>query len=271
MNNIAIFEDKKVRRVFHNNQWMFSVVDVCSVLSNSQDANSYWRKLKQRLIKEESQVVTKCHALKLLASDGKRYKTDCAIIEDMFRIIQSIPSQKAEKFKEWLAQVGSERVEEIKDPSKSIERGIDQYRKNGRDEKWIKNRIQGIADRKGITGDWNQRGITEGHNYARLTDDIHNQAFGMKTAQHKEVKGLTSQNLRDHMDELELATINIGEIATRALHKQNNSYGMQELREDAIKGGRVARDLRENLEKTLGRSIITSNNYLINKTNHKKD
>lgn len=262
-NVISSFESDSVRRVFHNDQWWFAIADVCGILADTTHGKKYWNKIKNRdpeLFKIQLSPIW--GQLKIMSLDGKRYETECANIEGILRIIQSIPSPKAEPFKAWLAKVGNERIEENADPSKSIERAMERYRSLGKSEDFIKERIKGIVTRKGLTSDWQYRGISDGRNYARLTNDIHQQAFDMTTDEHKDIKGLKSQNLRDSMSELELAVINIGELATRTLHKQNDSYGLQELRDDAIKGGRVAGDLRRNMEKAIGRSVISSTNYL---------
>ena len=203
---LAVFEGKQIRKTIHNDEWWFSVVDVCGVLTDSLDAGAYWRKLKQRLNKEGSQVVTDCHGLKLPAADGKKYATDCANTEGMFRIIQSIPSPKAEPFKRWLAQVGYERIQEIENPELAQQRMKELYEQKGYPKDWIDKRLRGIAIRQNLTDEWQERGISSERDFSILTAEIAKATFGLTPSEHKELKGLSrkNDNLRDHMTDLEL-------------------------------------------------------------------
>lgn len=201
---LAVFKGREIRRRLHNNEWWFSVVDVCGVLTDSTDAGAYWRKLKQRLKNEGSEVVTNCHGLKLLAPDGKYRTTDCANTEGLFRIIQSIPSPKAEPFKRWLARVGYERVQEIEDPELGTQRTRELYRAKGYSEAWIEKRMRGIAIRAELTDEWKDREVGGGREYAILTAEISMATFGLTPSEYKEMKRLDRENLRDHMTDLEL-------------------------------------------------------------------
>ena len=215
-NKLVVFESKFIRRIWHNDEWYFSVVDVCGVLTDSPDAGAYWRKLKQRLNQEGSEVVTNCHGLKLEASDGKKYKTDCANTKIMFRIIQSIPSPKAEPFKQWLAQVGYERIQEIENPELAQERMKQLYELKGYPKDWIDKRLRGIAIRQNLTDEWKERGIATEKDFGILTAEIAKATFGVSPSEHKELKGLTrkNENLRDHMTDLELIFTMLGEKVT---------------------------------------------------------
>lgn len=201
---IAVFKGKTIRRTIHNNEWWFSIIDVCAVLTESADAGAYWRKLKQRLNEEGSEVVTICHGLKLTAPDGKLRETDCANAEGLFRVIQSIPSPKAEPFKRWLAKVGYERVQEIEDPELAAKRMRALYKAKGYSEDWIEKRIRGIAIREELTDEWKKRDVNKAREYEILTAEIANAAFGITPGTHKNLKGLSRENLRDHMTDLEL-------------------------------------------------------------------
>jgi hypothetical protein len=196
---IALFNGREIRKILHNSEWWFSVADVCGALTDSVDAGAYWRKLKQRLTEEGSEVVTFCHGLKLEASDGKKYEIDCANTEGIFRIIQSIPSPKAEPFKRWLAKVGYERVQEIEDPELATKRTRALYKAKGYPDAWIEKRMRGIAVREQLTGEWQKRGVKEGQEYAILTAEISKAAFGLTPSEYKKKKGLKRENLRDHM------------------------------------------------------------------------
>lgn len=263
-NELITFESKKIRRIEHNGEWYFSVVDVVAVLvdSQSQDRGAYWRKLKQRLIFEGgNEVVTKCHKLKLTAEDGKKYATDCANTETMFRIIQSIPSPKAEPFKQWLAKVGYERIQEIEDPELAQQRMMEIYRKKGYSEEWIKQRIQSIIVRKELTNEWNMRGAVE-KDYSIFTALMSQATFGLKPNEHKKLKGLKKENLRDHMTNLEIAFVNLGETAAKEIHKTRNTQGKDNLKKDIIEAGKIAGKARKDLEKITGKPIVNKNNYL---------
>ena len=259
---IAIFQKKEIRKTIHNNEWWFSVVDVCGILTESLDAGAYWRKLKQRLKKEGSEVVTNCHGLKLEASDGKKYKTDCANTEGIFRIIQSIPSKKAEPFKRWLAKVGYERVQEIEDPELATKRTRELYQAKGYSTDWIEKRIRGIAIREELTDEWKQRGIKEQIEYAILTAEISKATFGMTPSEYKELKNLKRENLRDHMTDLELIFSMLGERATTEITQTDNSKGFNKLKQDAKDGGKIAGDAKKALEKKTGKKVSTNENYL---------
>ena len=265
-NKLVVFQDKKIRRLLVDDEWFFSVVDVVAALTDSLDPGAYWRKLKQRLTAEGSQVVTFCHGLKLPAPDGKMRSTDCANVKGMFRIIQSIPSPKAEPFKRWLAQVGYERVLEIENPELAQDRMKELYEQKGYPKDWIDKRLRGIAIRQNLTDEWKERGITEERDYAILTAEISKATFGMTPSAYKAYKGLESpnQNLRDHMTDLELIFTMLGERVTTELSKQEKPDTMPKHKSVARRGGKVAGNARKETEKELGRSIISSENYLSN-------
>ena len=267
---LVVFKDKQIRRILHNNEWWFSVVDVCGSLTDSADAGAYWRKLKQRLITDGSEVVTNCHGLKLEAADGKKYVTDCANTEGIFRIIQSIPSPKAEPFKRWLAKVGYERVQEIEDPELATARTRELYRAKGYSETWIEKRMRGIAVRAELTEEWKQRGVGEAPEYAILTAEISKAAFGMTPAEYKQFKGLQRENLRDHMTDLELIFSMLGEAATTEIARKQDAQGFGENKMAAHKGGRIGGEAREKLEVETGGKVSTSENFLVEPEGRKK-
>ncbi|MDO8512259.1 MAG: Bro-N domain-containing protein [bacterium] len=258
---IALFRGEKIRRTLHQNEWWFSVVDACGVLTDSKDAGAYWRKLKQRLIEEGSEVVTFCHGLKLEATDGKKYETDCATTEGLFRIAQSIPFSKAEPFKRWLAKVGYERVQEIENPELATKRTRVLYKLKGYSDNWIEKRMRGIAIREELTDEWLKRGAQEERDYAILTAEISKVAFGVTPNEYKKLKGLKRENLRDHMDDFELIFTMLGERSTTEIHRTENSKGVPKLRSDAKAGGEIAGGARKKLEDRLGRSVVTKNNF----------
>jgi hypothetical protein len=260
--HIAIFRGKEIRKTIHKNEWWFSVVDVCGVLAESVDAGAYWRKLKQRLKEEGSEVVTNCHGLKLEASDGKKYETDCANTEGLFRIIQSIPSPKAEPFKRWLAKIGYERIQEIEDPELATKRTRALFKAQGYPDDWVEKRMRGIAIREELTDEWNKRGVREEREYAILTAEISKAAFGMTPSQYKKFKGLKRENLRDHMNDLELIFSMLGEAATTEITRDKDAKGFGENKDAAQRGGRIAGDAREKLEKETGKRVSGRNNYL---------
>ena len=264
-NQIAIFKGKQIRKTIHNNEWWFSVIDVCEALTDSVDAGAYWRKLKQRLIEEGSEVVTFCHGLKLEAPDGKMRDTDCADTEGIFRIIQSIPSPKAEPFKRWLAKVGYERIKEIEDPELATKRTRMLYKLKGYPDSWIEKRMRGIAIREELTDEWQKRGAREKREYEILTAEISKAAFGITSSQYKKRKGLKRENLRDHMDDFELIFSMLGERLTTEIHRTENSQGVPKLKQDANRGGKIAGIARKELEKELGRPVVSKNNYLRDK------
>ncbi len=208
---MIVFQEKTMRRIWHNEEWWFSVVDVCAVLTGSADAGAYWRKLKQRLIAEGGEPVTLCHGLKLEAPDGKKRVTDCANTAGIFRIIQSIPSPKAEPFKRWLAQVGYERVQEIENPELAQQRMKELYKEKGYPDDWIEKRVRGMAVRDELTGEWQKRGVADQKDFAILTAEISKAAFGLTPTEYKNLKGLKRENLRDHMTDLELIFTMLGE------------------------------------------------------------
>lgn len=263
---LVVFQEKNIRRTWHNNEWWFSVADICAALTDSADSQAYWRKLKQRLGKEGSEVVTFCHGLKLQAPDGKQRITDCANTEGIFRIIQSIPSSKAEPFKRWLAQVGYERVKEIEDPELASLRTRELYADKGYPNDWIEKRMRAIAIRTTLTGEWKMRGVTEGREYSILTAEIARATFGLTPDMHKKFKGLstvkTGNNLRDHMTDLELIFTMLGEASTTEIAKQKDAQGFKQNRHAAKEGGTVAGIARKELEAKTGTSIISSSNYL---------
>lgn len=258
---IQIFEGKKVRSYWdaEAEEWYFSAVDICSILamSESKDPGAYWRKLKQRLKEEGSQVVTNCHGLKMLAEDGKMRKTDCFTTADTFRLIQSIPSPKAEPFKLWMAQVAAERLDEIADPEKAILRGADYYRAKGYTEGWINQRLQTIEMRKELTDEWKARGIEEEKEYAILTNEMTKAWSGLSVKDYKELKGLKKENLRDNMTNIELVLNMLAEVTTTAISKSRQPETFGQSMSIAREGGTVAGDARKNIEQRIGGTIIS--------------
>ena len=261
-NKIELYEDQPIRTAWdeENEEWYFSIIDVVAVLTDSKDANAYWRKLKQRLIEDGNETVTNCHGLKMKASDGKRRMTDVANTEQLLRIIQSIPSKKAEPFKLWLAQVGRERIEEIIDPELTIDRALETYSKKGYPADWINQRLQTIRARKELTDEWQTHGVKKGNEYAILTDEVTKAWSGMSTRQYKNLKGLKKENLRDNMSTLELALNMLAEATTTELTKSQNPQGLEENRKVARTGGQIAGEARERIEKETGNPVITSQN-----------
>ena len=258
-----LFENQPVRSAWdeEREEWYFSVVDIVGVLTMQPDydiARKYWNKLKQRLNEEGFQLVTNCHQLKLTAKDGKKRLTDVATMEQAFRIIQSIPSKKAEPFKQWLAKVGAERIEETIDPELSINRAVETYRRKGYTEEWINRRVQSIRARKDLTDQWDKHGVKKGKEYAILTDDITEAWSGMKTREYKNYKGLKKENLRDNMSMLELTLNQLAELATAELTDVKNPRGLAENRKVAKEGGNVAGNARKEIETQTGRPVVTS-------------
>ena len=260
--SMIVFEDKKIRRLWHNEEWYFSVVDVISALTESSDAGNYWKVLKHRLNKEGSEVVTNCNQLKLPASDGKYYTTDCANTKTLFRIIQSVPSPKAEPFKQWLAQVGYERVKEIEDPELAQARMKELYKAKGYSNDWIEKRVRGIAVRQELTDEWNKRGVDEHREYAILTNEISKATFGKTVDEYKQLKSLKKENLRDHMTDLEIIFTMLGEASTTKIARSKNAQGFDENEIAAKKGGTIAGDARKKLELEAGENVVTPENYL---------
>ncbi len=261
-NALVVFQNKKIRRVWHNDEWFFSVIDVVEALTESADARNYWKVLKHRLNKEGSEVVTKCNQLKLPAKDGKFYETDCANTETLFRIIQSVPSKNAEPFKLWLAQVGYERIQEIHNPELAQARMKNIYKAKGYSDDWIEKRVRGIAVRQELTDEWKKRGVDEGRDYAILTDEISKATFGKTVEQYKKFKGLNKENLRDHMGDLELIFSMLGERVTTEITRNDDARGFDEAKNAAKRGGKVAGNARKDTEKELGRKVTTRSNYL---------
>ena len=261
-NKIQIFENQKIRTAWNEEteQWYFSVVDVVAVLTESVDPQSYWRKLKQRLKEEGNETVTNCHALKMTAADGKKRLTDVADTEQLLRLVQSIPSPKAEPFKLWLAQVGRDRIEETIDPELAIDRALETYLKKGYDEDWIHQRILSIRVRNELTDEWQKRGVEKGKEFAILTDEITKAWSGMTTRKYKKLKGLTKENLRDNMSTTELILNMLAETATKDISERTNPETFEENRNVAKRGGKIAGNARKELEEEIGASVITSKN-----------
>ena len=264
-NEIQLFEDQKIRVAWdtEREEWYFSIVDVVGVLTDSPDYNTgrkYWNKLKQRLKDEGNELVTNCHQLKMRAADGKNRLTDVADTEQLLRIIQSIPSKKAEPFKAWLAMVGRERIEETIDPEQAIDRALETYLKKGYSEEWVHQRLLAIRIRNELTDEWKKRGVQKGKEYAILTDEITRAWAGMNTRQYKNLKGLKKENLRDNMTTLELVLNMLAEATTTEISKQKAPEGLHENVEVARSGGKVAGDARKAIERQTGVPVITSKN-----------
>ena len=270
MKNLKLFEEKKVRSLWNeeDEKWYFSIVDVVAILSDSSSPNNYWKVLKHRLIKEGSQLVTFCNQLKMESSDGKFYKTDVADTEQLLRLIQSIPSPKAEPFKIWLAKVGYERMQELADPAQSLDRARENWQKLGRSEKWIQQRITGQETRNKLTDYWKKSGVERADEFALLTNIIHQEWTGLTVKKHKDLKGLKSQNLRDHMSEAELIFTALAELSTRQIAETDEAKGLKENATASKKGGAIAKDARKALENKTGKSVVTGENFL--PTNEKK-
>ena len=257
---IKLFEEKKVRTIWDDVQekWYFSVVDVVAILTDSATPRNYWKVLKNRLKKEGNESVTNCNQLKLLSSDGKKYLTDVADQEQLFRLIQSIPSPKAEPFKQWMAMVAAQRLDQMQDPELSIEQAILDYKRLGYSDAWINQRIKSIEVRKELTDEWQRTGVNVGMEYASLTDIITKEWSGMTTKQYKHLKGLKKENLRDNMTNLEIALNTLAEASATELSKQRNPKGFRQQTHVAKDGGSVAKAARKQLERQLGRTIISS-------------
>jgi len=268
--SLVVFQGKKIRRTWFNDEWWFSVVDIVGALTESKDPRNYWKVLKHRLNQEGSEVVTKCNQLKLPAPDGKFYETDCANTETLFRIIQSIPSPKAEPFKQWLAQVGYERVQEIENPELAQKRMKEIYKQKGYSDDWIEKRVRGIAIRDELTDEWKKRGVLEERDFAILTAEISKATFGMTPTEYKKFKGLKKENLRDHMNDLELIFSMLGERVSTEITRKEDKQGFIEVEDAAKRGGRVAGNARKDTEKELGRPITSKENYLSEPEKKKK-
>lgn len=256
---ITLFEDKRIRVAWDDEEekYYFSIVDIVQVLTDSADGRKYWNKLKQRLKDEGFELVTNCHQLKLPAADGKSYKTDVADLEQLLRIIQSIPSKKAEPVKRWLAEVGAQRVDQMIDPELTFQMAVDDYRRQGYSDRWINERMRSIEMRKELTDEWHRSGIHEPKDFAILTNVLTKAWSGMTTGEYKRYKGLTKQNLRDNMTNIELALNTLAEVATTEYSRQSNPQTMAESQRIAQEGGDVARDARRTMEKRLGRSVVS--------------
>ena len=260
-----LFEGAQIRSVWDNNKedYYFSVVDVISALTGSSNPRDYWFKLKIRMTEEEkSELSTKCRRLKMKAQDGKFRETDTLDTKGILRLIESVPSPKAEPFKLWLASLGSERIDEVFDPERAIARGIEYYRKKGYSDEWIEARIKGMINRKKLTDAWKDAGITEGYEFGVLTNEIYKEWSGMTAKEYKNFKGLRKESLRDNMSDLEVALTDLGEIATRELVKTHKPHGLRENKEMAKAGGNVAKVAKDNLEEKLGKPVITTQNNL---------
>ena len=265
---IQLFEERKVRTIWNDEheKWYFSIVDVVAVLTESTNPQAYWRKLKQRLTEEGNQTVTNCHAFKMKAADGKMRLTDVADQEQLFRLIQSIPSPKAEPFKQWMAQVAAQRLDQMQDPELSIDQAIMDYKRLGYSDAWINQRIKSIEVRKELTDEWQRTGVQVGQQFASLTDIITKEWSGLTTKQYKNFKGLKKENLRDNMTNLEIALNTLAEASAAELSKQRNPNGFLEQSKVAKDGGSVAKVARNQLEEQLGRSIISkekASDYLL--------
>lgn len=256
-NNLASFEGDKIRKIWHNEEWYFSAIDVIGILTESSSPSHYWSMLKKR----DKQIVTVCYKLKLKGIDGKNYLTDCANTEGVFRILMSVPSPKAEPFKLWLANLGKQAIDEAENPELLTERQAELYKAKGYSAEWIKRRMQTIETRKELTDEWKQRGVKEHQEYAILTATIAKGTFGLTPSEHKELKGLDRQNLRDHMTPLELIFTALGEELTRGNIIELDAQGFNENHEAAQLGGKLAGELVERVEKT-GRKVVSTENYL---------
>jgi len=268
---IAFFRKKEIRKIIYHNEWWFSVVDIIAALTDSAQPSKYWTAMKARVSNEEEfQLSTICRQLKLESSDGKKYETDCANTEGIFRIIQSIPSPKAEPFKRWLAKVGYERVQEIEDPELATKRTRALYKAKGYSEDWIEKRMRGIVVRETLTDEWNKRGVKEQREYAILTAEISKAAFGMTPSEYKKFKGLGRENLRDHMNDLELIFSMLGEASTTEIAINKNAAGFEENKKVAKQGGDVSGKARKDLEQKSGKKVSAKGNYLRNSENFEK-
>ena len=260
-----LFEGKEIRSIWNseNEEYYFSVVDVINALTDSKNPNDYWYRLKARMSEEEkSEVSTKCRQLKLKSKDGKYRETDVLNTKGILRLIESVPSPKAEPFKLWLANLGSERIDEVFNPELAVNRAVEYYRKKGYDDKWIKSRLTGIVDRFKLTDVWKKSGIVKDYEYGILTNEIYKTWSGMKASEYKAYKGLRKESLRDNMTDIEVVLTDLGEIATRELAKEHKPYGLEENKNIARRGGNIAKITRDNLEKELGRTVISNKNVL---------
>ena len=263
-NKLAVFEGKRIRKTIHNNEWWFSIIDVIDVLTDSSIPKRYWSDLKRKLITEGySELYEKIVQLKFAAADGKFYATDCANTETMFRIIQSIPSPRVEPLKRWLAKVGKERIDEIEDPQLAMERMKGLYEKKGYPKDWIDKRLRGIAVRQDLTDEWNNRGVQTNTEFAILTNEIMQGTFDLKVEEYKELKKLKRENLRDHMNDIELILTMLAEATTTKLTRDRDSKGFVPLKKDAKEGGGVAGRTRKDIEKRSGKKVVSSENFKV--------
>lgn len=265
--SLAIFETFKIRRHYDEEKetWYFSVIDIVGALTDQKDfkkAQSYWTTLKNRLKKEGSEIVTNCDKLKLLSADGKKYKTDVADVETILRLVQSVPSKKAEPIKLWLAKVGYERLDEMNNPEKALNRSREYWKKYGRSEKWIQQRMLSQETRNKLTDYWGEHGVEKKDEFAILTNIIHKEWSKLTVKEHKTLKGLKTQNLRDHMSEAELIFTALAELSTRQIAETDKTKGFEENKIPAKKGGKIAKDARKALEQKTGKSVITGDNFL---------
>jgi DNA-damage-inducible protein D len=268
---LVVFKNKDIRRILHDNEWYFAVVDVIAALTESDKPRDYWYRMKKRELESAKfELSTLCRQLKLESRDGKKYQTEMANTEGIFRIIQSIPSSKAEPFKRWQAKVGYERVQEIEDPELATKRTKALYRAKGYSEAWIEKRMRGIAVQAELTDEWKQRGVDGEPEYAILTSEISKAAFGLTPSEYKKLKGLERENLRDHMTDLELIFSMLGEAATTEIARKQDVQGFGENKVAARKGGRIAGDARNKLELETGDAVVTSENYLLEPENRKR-
>src|SRR3989344_456769 len=259
---LVVFQDKKIRRIWYDGEWYFSVIDVVAVLTESLDSKDYWYRLKKRELESNIELSTFCRQLKLPSSDGKSYETDCATTKSLFRIIQSIPSPKAEPFKLWLANVGYERVKEIQNPELAQERMKELYEQKGYSKSWIDKRLRGIAVRQDLTDEWKKRGIESQEDFSILTAEISKATFGMTSSEYKKLKGLTKENLRDHMRDLELIFTMLGEASTAEIERIKDPNKFVEHKKASREGGNVAKKARLELESRTKKPVITKENYL---------
>jgi len=267
---LVVFQDKKIRRTWFNEEWWFSVVDIVEALTESGRAKKYWSDLKKRLTDEGFELSAKIGQLKLVSADGKSYQTDCVNTKNAFRIIQSIPSKKAEPFKQWLAEIGYQRVQEIENPELAQQRMRELYKAKGYSDDWIEKRVRGIAIRDELTDEWKKRGVLEKREYAILTAEISKATFGMTPSEYKEFKGLKKENLRDHMNDLELIFSMLGERVSAEITRKEDAQGYDEIEGAAKRGGRVAGKARKETEKELGRPVTSRKNYLSEPEKKKK-
>ena len=259
-----LFEDNEIRSIWNSEkeEYYFSIVDIIAALTNAKIPRNYWSDLKRKLINEGSELHEKIVQLKMKAQDGKLRETDTLDTKGILRLIESVPSPKAEPFKLWLANLGSERIDEVFDPEIAVNRAVEYYRRRGYNDKWIKTRLTGIVDRFKLTDVWKEQGITKDYEYGILTNEIYKSWSGMKASEYKKFKGIRKESLRDNMTDIEVALTDLGEIATRELAKENKPFGLEQNRQIAKRGGNIAKITRDNLEKELGRTVISNKNSL---------